>query len=640
MADLPGRAAAGGAERLVAQRAQQRGQHPQVQLAPEGAVDRGRHQVPVHRAVPVSQHAHRAPRRRVFRLDIAEHLCVGTSGERHDVPVHVRHVLHRRSREAPHLAQDAAGAAVGAVVEADVVRVVVARYLVVGGDDVPGVGVAGPEHLLEGHEAGPLVLVRPSRHGQPRVRHAADGQPAPVQVLDVAVHVYGDEVVGRVHPVPQGLVQLVDAARAQHALQALDGRVRAVRGRVPEGDPVALLGAAGYDRAVTRDSDVYLDVLAASDLQHLVADLDLPPLVAVLAERPRTVPEALDVHVLVVGHGVGDAPRDAGVVTEVREAREPGERQAYRVELGAGDVVLVVDVGRVEPPVRVAGHQRSTRSGPGAGQRPVVAARIGLAHRADGLLEVGEVRQRVVSGAVVLRGRRHDEQIAPVARQQLCRPARTERVQQLRPPQLRLEDAHQDVPTLEDGQAVPRLPPLRLVFYQRELGGQRPGVDEGVDSGRVGVQHRPRLVVQVLVVEPDRRTDLEPAHLDVLLQGVGARVLGPSAVGQQSVVLHVPQPVLGRREGLPEEGVAGGAGPHVGNPVGVAVDVDRALQPVHGRGPGELRDCLLEALPGQCHSILLHTSGMGSRLRGNDGYSGLPGNDGVGKPADAVQASG
>ena len=82
------------------------------------------------------------------------------------------------------------------------------------------------------------------------------------------------------------------------------------------------------------------------------------------------------------------------------------------------------------------------------------------------------------------------------------------------------------------------------VVYQRELGRQRPGLDEGVDAGRVGVQHRPRLVVQVVVVEPDRRTDLEPAHLHVLLQGVGARVLGPSAVGQQSVVLHVPQPVL------------------------------------------------------------------------------------------------
>ena len=124
------------------------------------------------------------------------------------------------------------------------------------------------------------------------------------------------------------------------------------------------------------------------------------------------------------------------------------------------------------------------------------------------------------------------------------------------------------------------------VVYQRELGGQRPGVDEGVDAGRVGLQHRPRLVVQVLVVEPDGRADLEPAHLHVLLQDVGARVLRPSAVGHQAVVLHVPQPVLCGGEGLSEEGVTGGAGPHVGNAVRVAVDVHRALQSVHGHGPG------------------------------------------------------
>ena len=160
------------------------------------------------------------------------------------------------------------------------------------------------------------------------------------------------------------------------------------------------------------------------------------------------------------------------------------------------------------------------------------------------------------------------------------------RLQQLCTPELRLEDTHQDVTSLEDREAVPRLPPVGRVVYQRELGGKRPGIDEGVDAGRVGLQHRPRLVVQVLVVEPDRRADLEPAHLHVLLQDVGARVLRPSAVGHEAVVLHVPQPVLCGGEGLSEEGVTGGAGPHVGNAVRVAVDLHRALQSVHGHGPG------------------------------------------------------
>ena len=433
------------------------------------------------------------------------------------------------------------------------------------------------------------------------------------------MYVYGDEVVGRVHPVPQRLVQLVDAARAQHARQALRRRVRAVGGCVPERYPVAGLRIAGDDRAVARDDHVDLHVVAASDAQHLAADLHLLPPVAVLAEQRRAVPEPLEVHVLVVGHGVRDAPGDVGVVSEVREAREPREGQADRVELRAGDVVLVVDVGRVERPVGVAGHERPTRSRPRAGQRPVVASRVGLAHRADGAFEIGEMRQCVVSVGVVLGSRGHDEQVAAVARQQLGGLLRAERPKQLFPPELGLEDAHQDVSPLVHGETVPRLPPVRRVVDERELGGQRSRVDEGVDAGRVCPQHGPSLVVQVLVVEPDRRADLEPAHLHVLLQGVRARVLRPSAIGQQAVVLHVPQPVLGRGEGLAEEGVVGRAGPDVRNPVGVAVDVDRALQPVHGHGPGELRNGLLEVSSGQCHALLLQTLGMDSRLRGNDG---------------------
>ena len=71
------------------------------------------------------------------------------------------------------------------------------------------------------------------------------------------------------------------------------------------------------------------------------------------------------------------------------------------------------------------------------------------------------MRQCVISGAVVLGRGRHDEQVAAVARQQLGSLLRAERLQQLCPPELRLEDAHQDVPSLEDREAVPRLPPVR-----------------------------------------------------------------------------------------------------------------------------------------------------------------------------------
>ena len=61
---------------------------------------------------------------------------------------------------------------------------------------------------------------------------------------------------------------------------------------------------------------------------------------------------------LIVGVGVGHAPGDVGVVTEVGETRAAGKRQADCVEVGTGDMVLVVDVGGVEAAVWVARHKR------------------------------------------------------------------------------------------------------------------------------------------------------------------------------------------------------------------------------------------------------------------------------------------
>ena len=53
-----------------------------------------------------------------------------------------------------------------------------------------------------------------------------------------------------------------------------------------------------------------------------------------------------------------DAPGDVGVVTKVWKSGNAGEGQAYDIEFRTGDVVLIVDIGSIEPPVRVAGRVR------------------------------------------------------------------------------------------------------------------------------------------------------------------------------------------------------------------------------------------------------------------------------------------
>ena len=88
------------------------------------------------------------------------------------------------------------------------------------------------------------------------------------------------------------------------------------------------------------------------------------------------------------------------VVAEVRQARHAGEAQPDGVPLGAGEVVLVVDVGHVEGPVRITSDERLAARRAAAAERPVVAPLRGVGHEghrrreALHLLEPVETRPR------------------------------------------------------------------------------------------------------------------------------------------------------------------------------------------------------------------------------------------------------
>ena len=96
----------------------------------------------------------------------------------------------------------------------------------------------------------------------------------------------------------------------------------------------------------------------------LAADLCLLPLALELVGAWVVLSEALDVEVLVVRRGVRDAPGHESVVAKVREARASRKGEARHVEFAAGDVVLVVDVGRVQRAMGVTGQERFARGRP------------------------------------------------------------------------------------------------------------------------------------------------------------------------------------------------------------------------------------------------------------------------------------
>ena len=116
-------------------------------------------------------------------------------------------------------------------------------------------------------------------------------------------------------------------------------------------------------------------------------------------------------------------------------------------------------------------------------------------------------------------------------------------------------------------QSVPWLPGLGLQSGDAVLHRQGvAAIDEGVHPCSVGVKHALGMGVHDLVVGLGAGLQPEPAHHLILAHRLLANGFRPAARPTAPVVLHVPQPVLGRDEPLCEEGVQLGFGLHVRYP--------------------------------------------------------------------------
>ena len=133
---------------------------------------------------------------------------------------------------------------------------------------------------------------------------------------------------------------------------------------------------------------------------------------------------------------------------------------------------------------------------------------------------------------------------------------------------------------LEHGEAVSRLPPFGARADERVLDRQRArGRDEGVDAGGVRLEHVAGVLRKRLPVALDGRRDLESAHRLVVFQTGRADELRPSSASAGAVAVHMPEPVLGGGETLPEEGVPRGLGVDSRYPMPVAEYGDARVNP-------------------------------------------------------------
>ena len=212
------------------------------------------------------------------------------------------------------------------------------------------------------------------------------GHPADHEVPHPAGRVGDERAVDRLHPERERGRHVVDGARSQQGQEGgetqvepdLGGRAQAVRrGR--------RLGAAapfepGDDRAASGDHHGHLDVGSITHHHRLDRLHDRLPPLQTSSPQPtlgRTL-QLLDREVLVVGHGVGDSPRDGAGVGEVLHAGHAGKAEPHHVELGAGEADLLVAAGQVDGAVRVTGQQRLCGGRAVAPDHPRVAARAGL----------------------------------------------------------------------------------------------------------------------------------------------------------------------------------------------------------------------------------------------------------------------
>ena len=81
----------------------------------------------------------------------------------------------------------------------------------------------------------------------------------------------------------------------------------------------------------------------------------MPHTLKLVLQPTTTCAETLDKEILGVGIAVGHAPGYVLVVAEVENTGDAGDRVTDNLEVGAGQVSLVVYRGRIEAAMRVTG---------------------------------------------------------------------------------------------------------------------------------------------------------------------------------------------------------------------------------------------------------------------------------------------
>ena len=332
---------------------------------------------------------------------------------------------------------------------------------------------------------------------------------------------------------------------------------------------------------MTRRARDQRDVGLAFHLDDLVDGLEARPAVGRLVLRAVVGLDALEVEVLHIGAGIGEAPCDMLVLAE-DHAGQRRHRRAGHLQLRCLDAREVPQRRRAQLQVRVVGEQRLAALGVRAVHNPVVRADAfdaGLGREIQGLrTELAVDSQLAEQRRVVGGGKRL---LARVWRQQLVdaldrQSQRKPHAQQLGAPIGAEVPRHHDSP----GQRVFGRPWLGLQAEHDELGRARlhRAAQVGIDASRVGADDRLRLRARTRPLHAGRALDAERTQELVVVERRRAEGLGQAARADAPMRLELPQAVLRMHEAEAEHRVLARLRLDGRDAGGVALDADLVAQ--------------------------------------------------------------
>ncbi len=284
----------------------------------------------------------------------------------------------------------------------------------------------------------------------------------------------------------------------------------------------------------------------------------------------------LDIEILDVAAGGGEAPGDVIVMAENEERRarrgDAGEFLARRL-----DAREIPHPRRGEIEMRVVGEQRLAGLRVRAAEHPVVRRCLRSRHRRQKRVKPVE-RQLAQCRAGVAQ---HHRRVLGIGGEQHREVGRRDPLQQPRPQHLAAVIAGElDVHDLAPYQRIRRPPRLGRevedIIFRRQRAAPRG--EEGIDAGRIGVERRAHLGREDGKLRLGRAIEAEHPHRAIDPQGARAEDFRepPGAIAPHHV--HLEQAVLGMDEAEREIGVVLVLRGDRRNAVGVAADLHRRVE--------------------------------------------------------------